>query len=103
MEAEHITVKENKKSEKAYDLNEEDYNDILNGEKTKKKLGLYPAEKGKYKIVAKDHVGSVLLKSGKYIVNIDSKLKDENFFKLFEYTEDVEPLFIKGNNQVSWT
>ena len=36
-------------------------------------------------------MGSIPFKSGKYIANIDPKIGNVNFFKLFEWTNDVVP------------
>lgn len=65
-----------------------------------KKLEIKPSsDPGCYILKAKGHVGSISLPSGKFIINIEPKFENawNNLFKLFEYTETIDPNFGTGD------
>ena len=70
-------------------------NENNDGEKVhnQKKLEITHSADGKIKLRAKGYVGAISLPSG-IIINIEPKIEKnswENLFKLFEYTENIEP------------
>lgn len=77
----------------AYKLDKEDVEDIRFHPEKKKKLELIPKQgTERYFVKAKGgYVGSIPFKSGKYIANIDPKIGNVNFFKLFEWTNNAMP------------
>ena len=64
------------------------------------KLKIIPSGSGYYKLKAKGHVGSISLPSSKIIINIEPKFENawNNLFKLFDFTETIEPSF--GRDEV---
>jgi 5-methylcytosine-specific restriction enzyme subunit McrC len=64
-----------------------------------KKLEIISSAEGKFQLKAKGYVGAISLPSG-IIINILPKIEKnswENLFKLFEYTEDIEPKYDGGH------
>ena len=64
-----------------------------------KKLELINS-KGRFKLKAKGHVGSISLPSRKFIINIKPKFENawDNLFKLFDYAEGIDASY--GTSQV---
>ena len=93
-----IHLQEHETSENSFDLTDEDLV-YINAENEKpdarykrdlKKLEYTSQGSGKYKITAKNHVGSISLPSG-LVVTIKPKFKDawHNLFALFDYTNNI--------------
>ena len=101
-----INLKEHGPSSDLLDLDQEDIEWITKENKQEethhelKKLEII-YEKGKHKLRAKGHVGSILLQRSKITINIEPKFENawDNLFKLFEYTENIVPNFGTGDVQ----
>ena len=77
-------------------INENDEEEKVHNQK---KLEITHSADGKVKLKAKGYVGAISLPSG-IIINIEPKIEKnswENLFKLFEYTENIEPKYDGGH------
>ena len=77
-------------------INENDEEEKIHNQK---KLEITHSADGKVKLKAKGYVGAISLPSG-IIINIEPKIEKnswENLFKLFEYTENIEPKYDGGH------
>ena len=100
------TIIEHGKSSKLLDLHQEDIEWITKENKKEdprrelKKLEIIH-EGGQHRLKAKGHVGAISLNRSNLVINIEPKFENawDNLFKLFEYTENIEPSTGTGDVQ----